>query len=103
MDPRWLASAQPEKRAHPFQKADQANRGGHKEVRLSEPADIDDADMVLAGHGRLEAARLEGLTQVPVIRFDHLTAAQTRAYVIADNKLAEEAGGGRGPPGWVLC
>jgi ParB-like chromosome segregation protein Spo0J len=42
------------------------------------PLIIDDAHMVLAGHGRLEAARLEGLTQVPVIRFDHLTAAQTR-------------------------
>jgi ParB-like nuclease domain len=56
------------------------------------PLIIDDADMVLAGHGRLEAARLEGLAQVPVIRFDHLTAAQTRAYVIADNKLAEQAG-----------
>ena len=56
------------------------------------PLIIDDTDMVLAGHGRLEAARLEGLTLVPVIRFDHLTAAQTRAYVIADNKLAEQAG-----------
>jgi ParB-like chromosome segregation protein Spo0J len=55
------------------------------------PLIIDDAEMVLAGHGRLEAARLEGLTQVPVIRFGHLTAAQTRAYVIADNKLAEQA------------
>jgi hypothetical protein len=48
------------------------------------------SSMVLAGHGRLEAARLEGLAKVPVIRFDHLTAAQTRAYVIADNKLAEQ-------------
>ena len=50
---------------------------------------VDDADMVIAGHGRLEAAKLENLTHVPVIRFDHLTAAQKRAYVIADNKLAE--------------
>ena len=48
--------------------------------------------MVLAGHGRLEAARLEGLTHVPVVRFGHLTAAQKRSYVIADNKLAEQAG-----------
>jgi ParB-like chromosome segregation protein Spo0J len=53
---------------------------------------VDDADMVLAGHGRLEAAKLENLTHVPVIRFDHLTEAQKRAYVIADNKLAEQAG-----------
>jgi DNA modification methylase len=63
-----------------------------KKFGFLNPLIIDDADMVLAGHGRLEAARLEGLTQVPVIRFDHLTAAQTRAYVIADNKLAEQAG-----------
>jgi hypothetical protein len=53
---------------------------------------VDDADMVLAGHGRLEAAKLENLSHVPVIRFDHLTEAQKRAYVIADNKLAEQAG-----------
>jgi ParB-like chromosome segregation protein Spo0J len=56
------------------------------------PVIVDAADMVLAGHGRLEAARLEGLTHVPVVRFGHLTAAQKRAYVIADNKLAEQAG-----------
>ena len=48
--------------------------------------------MVLAGHGRLEAARLEGLAHVPILRFGHLTAAQKRAYVIADNKIAEKAG-----------
>ena len=56
------------------------------------PVIVDDANMVLAGHGRLEAARLEGLTHVPIIRFDHLTEAQKRAYVIADNKIAEQAG-----------
>jgi ParB-like chromosome segregation protein Spo0J len=48
--------------------------------------------MILAGHGRLAAARLQGLTPAPVLRFGHLTEAQKRAYVIADNKLAEEAG-----------
>jgi DNA modification methylase len=48
--------------------------------------------MVLAGHGRLDAARLEGLDHVPVVRFSHLTAAQKRAYLIADNKIAEQAG-----------
>ncbi len=48
--------------------------------------------MVLAGHGRLEAARLEGLTQVPTVCFDHLTAAQKRAFLIADNRIAEQAG-----------
>ncbi len=53
---------------------------------------VDETNMVLAGHGRLEAARAEGLGDVPVICFDHLTAAQKRAYVIADNRIAEQAG-----------
>jgi hypothetical protein len=56
------------------------------------PVLVDDADMVLAGHGRLEAARLEGMNHVPIIRFGHLTEAQKRAYGIADNKLALNAG-----------
>ena len=47
---------------------------------------------VIAGHGRLEAARRLGLTDVPVLVLDHLSEAQRRAYVIADNKLALNAG-----------
>jgi DNA modification methylase len=47
---------------------------------------------VIAGHGRLEAARKLGLETVPVVVLDHLTEAQRRAYVIADNKLALNAG-----------
>lgn len=49
---------------------------------------------VIAGHGRLEAARRLGLTTVPVVVLDHLTQAQRRAYGIADNKLALNAGWG---------
>ncbi len=56
------------------------------------PLIVDDANLVLAGHGRLDAARLEGLDHVPVVRFCHLTDAQKRAYLIADNKIAEQAG-----------
>jgi ParB-like chromosome segregation protein Spo0J len=56
------------------------------------PVLVDDANMLLAGHGRREAALLLGLDYVPVVRFDHLTAAQKRAYLIADNKIAEQAG-----------
>ena len=88
----WRTSAQPEKRANTFKEADQADRGEHKKVGFLNPVIVDAADMVLAGHGRLEAARLEGLTHVPVVRFGHLTEAQKRAYVIADNKIAEQAG-----------
>jgi hypothetical protein len=56
------------------------------------PLIVDDENMILAGHGRLEGARLEGMAQVPIVRFGHLSEAQKRAYVIADNKIAEQAG-----------
>jgi DNA modification methylase len=63
-----------------------------KKFGFLNPLIVDDANMVLAGHGRLEAARLEGLTHAPILRFGHLTEAQKRAYVIADNRIAEQAG-----------
>lgn len=47
---------------------------------------------VIAGHGRIEAAKLLGIVEVPTIRLDHMTEAQKRAYVIADNRVAENAG-----------
>jgi len=46
---------------------------------------IDGADGIIAGHGRVEAAKLIGMSDVPTVRVDHLTPAQIRAYVIADN------------------
>ena len=56
------------------------------------PILVDTASGIIAGHGRLQAAKQIGLTQVPVVVLDHLTEAQKRAYVIADNKLALNAG-----------
>jgi DNA modification methylase len=56
------------------------------------PVLIDGSDGIIAGHGRVQAATLIGMTDVPAVRVDHLTPAQVRAYVIADNKLAENAG-----------
>src|SRR4029078_8525111 len=53
---------------------------------------IDSANMVLAGHGRLAAARLLGMQQVPCVRIDQMAPAQKRAYALADNKLALNAG-----------
>lgn len=88
----WRASAQPEKRANTFPKQIKRIAASIRSVGFLNPVIVDDADMVIAGHGRLEAARLEGFTHAPVVRFGHLTAAQKRAYVIADNKLAEQAG-----------
>jgi hypothetical protein len=49
-------------------------------------------DVVIAGHGRLLAARRLGLAEVPAIVLDHLTEAQRRALIIADNRIAENAG-----------
>lgn len=56
------------------------------------PILVDEAGGVIAGHGRLEAARLLGLDRVPVICLAQMTEGQKRAYIIADNKLAENAG-----------
>ena len=56
------------------------------------PLIVDENAGLIAGHGRLLAARLLGLKEVPVIVFDHLTEIQKRAYIIADNKLALNAG-----------
>jgi hypothetical protein len=55
------------------------------------PILIDDAGTVLAGHGRLAAANLLGFETVPTLRASGLAAAEKRAYVLADNKLAEKA------------
>lgn len=59
-----------------------------KEFGFTNPILIDDDCNVIAGHGRLLAAELMGLAQVPTITLGHLTAEQRRAYVIADNQLA---------------
>jgi DNA modification methylase len=53
---------------------------------------IDGENQILAGHGRVEAARELGMAAVPCLKVDHMTPAEKRAYVIADNKLALNAG-----------
>ena len=59
---------------------------------FTNPILVDGAGGVVAGHGRIEAAKLLGMEIVPTIRLEDLTKAEIRAYVIADNKLAENAG-----------
>jgi DNA modification methylase len=59
---------------------------------FTNPVLVDDEGMILAGHGRFAAAKLLGLEQVPTIRIANLNEAEKRAYVLADNKLAERAG-----------
>jgi DNA modification methylase len=63
-----------------------------QEFGFTNPLLVDGADGILAGHGRLAAAKDMGLTEVPVIVLDHLSAEQRRAYILADNKLALNAG-----------
>jgi DNA modification methylase len=59
---------------------------------FTNPVLIDDGGEIIAGHGRVAAAKLLGLAAVPTLRLSHLSAADKRAYIIADNRLAEKAG-----------
>ena len=63
-----------------------------REFGFTNPVLIDGADGIIAGHGRVMAARKLGLEKVPCIRLAHLSETQKRAYVIADNKLALNSG-----------
>lgn len=63
-----------------------------REFGFTNPILVDSKDGIIAGHGRLMAAKRLQLAQVPVIVLDHLTDQQRRAYIIADNKLALNAG-----------
>lgn len=63
-----------------------------KEFGFTNPILIDQKGGIIAGHGRLQAAQLLNLNEVPTITLEGLTDAQKKAYVIADNKLALNAG-----------
>lgn len=62
------------------------------EFGFTNPILVDSKDGIIAGHGRLSAAREVGMAEVPVIVLDHLNDAQRRAYILADNRLALDAG-----------
>jgi ParB-like chromosome segregation protein Spo0J len=62
------------------------------EFGFNNPILVDTKDGIIAGHGRLLAARKLQLAEVPVIVLDHLSEAQKRAYILADNQLALNAG-----------
>ncbi|WP_294638652.1 site-specific DNA-methyltransferase [uncultured Aquabacterium sp.] len=63
-----------------------------REFGWTNPVLVDGSNGIIAGHGRVLAARKLGFEKVPVIELAHLTESQKRAYVLADNKLAENAG-----------
>jgi len=66
--------------------------GSIKEFGFTNPVLIDADGVIIAGHGRTMAAQRLGMKEVPCLRLSHLTEAQKRAYIIADNKLALNAG-----------
>src|SRR3984957_19677410 len=63
-----------------------------REFGWTNPILVDGDNGVIAGHGRILAARKLGIDKVPVIELAHMTAIQKQAYIIADNKLALNAG-----------
>ena len=78
-------------RTHSDEQVDQI-AASIREFGFTNPILVDSADGIIAGHGRLMASKRLGLATVPVIVLDHLTDAQRRAYILADNKLALNAG-----------
>lgn len=78
-------------RTHSDEQVDQI-AASIREFGFTNPILVDSGDGIIAGHGRLMAAKRLGLPSVPVIVLDHLTDAQRRAYILADNKLALNAG-----------
>lgn len=62
-----------------------------REFGFTVPILVDEELNVLAGHGRLMAAEMLGLSKVPIIKATHLSDVQKRAYIIADNKITENA------------
>jgi DNA modification methylase len=66
--------------------------GSIREYGFTNPVLVDGENGIIAGHGRVMAARTLGLATVPVIEVGYLTEAQKRAYILADNRLAEQAG-----------
>jgi DNA modification methylase len=67
-------------------------RASLREFGFVNPVIVDKELNIIAGHGRIVAAKEEGITEVPCVFAEHLTEAQKRAYIIADNRLAMNAG-----------
>jgi hypothetical protein len=78
-------------RTHSRKQIDQI-AGSMRRFGFTAPVLVDDESQILAGHGRVEAALLLELTEVPTIRLGDLSEADARAYIIADNRIAENAG-----------
>ena len=83
----WARNARTHSKKQVSQIADSIRTFG-----FTNPVLIDEGRTILAGHGRVEAAKVLGMTEVPCLRLDHMSENEKRAYVLADNKLALNAG-----------
>jgi DNA modification methylase len=94
IEQRRISELQPNKRNARLHSKKQVHQiaASIREFGFNNPVLIDSDGVILAGHGRVEAAKLVGLELVPVLRIDHLTDEQKRAYALADNKIALNAG-----------
>lgn len=90
-DPSQLKPRDRNPRTHSPQQIDQIARSIER-FGFTNPVLIDEKKSIIAGHGRVEAARLLGMKEVPTVLLSHMYEAEIRAYVIADNRLAENAG-----------
>lgn len=66
--------------------------GSIKEFGFNNPILVDKSGSIIAGHGRLLAARKLGMDKVPAVQLEHMTEAQRKAYVLADNRIALNSG-----------
>jgi ParB-like chromosome segregation protein Spo0J len=76
---------------HPDYQIDQIIKS-IKEFGFNDPIAIDQNNMIIEGHGRLLAAKKMGMEEVPVIKLDHLTDQQKKAYILAHNKITMNSG-----------
>src|SRR5262249_6198605 len=78
-------------RTHSAQQIQQIARSIER-FGFNNPVLVDQNNQIIAGHGRVAAAKLLGYDTVPTLRIEHLSDEEKRAYIIADNRLAERAG-----------
>lgn len=90
-DPQALRPYDRNARTHSRRQIEQIGKSIRR-FGFTNPVLISDNGEIVAGHGRVEAAKAIGLAEVPTVRLSHLSAVERRAYVLADNKLALDAG-----------
>ncbi len=91
MHPATIKPSPRNSRIHSAKQVKQIARSIEK-FGFNNPILLDECSTVIAGHGRLEAAKLLGIETVPTICLKHMSVEQRRAYIIADNRIAELAG-----------